>query len=380
MSYIVYLRSRRPPRSTRTDTLFPYTTRFRSDGKHRFPAGVGQGAGALRLRLLALAAAGRRRFHLARVLHRLHRLRGRHHLSRCCPLRFHAGAHADVGAGAARHCLSSAGSAGDLLVPAGRRPHLAGAPPSSHGISARRSHGTVTGRCDEAIIECHYALEARVIAHWDKLFKGGTGCDGGGAAAWAGDVAVTEGRSAAASPKLDGEADEAIEGRGRVLAPGFIDGHTNDDRAVLNAAAMLPKVRQGVTTVVVGNCGISLSPSPVARGGEPIPPLSLLGGREVFGFPRFADYRRRVEEQPGPVNVAALVGHMTLRARALSELDRPATASEIAAMREDLAEALASGALGLSTGLAYPPSRPAPTTEVIALARDVAAAGRGRKG
>src|SRR3546814_2938381 len=97
---------RRPPRSTRTDTLFPYTTLFRS--------------------------------------------------------RFHAGAHADVGAGAARHCLSSAGSAGDLLVPAGRRPHLAGAPPSSHGISARRSHGTVTGRCDEAIIECHYALEARV--------------------------------------------------------------------------------------------------------------------------------------------------------------------------------------------------------------------------
>src|SRR3546814_8748787 len=101
-----------------------------------------------------------------------------------------------------------------------------------------------------------------------------------------------------------------------------------------------------------------------------------LGGREGFGCPLFAGYRRRVEEQPGPVNVAALVGHMTLRARALSELDRPATASEIAAMREDLAEALASGALGLSTGLAYPPSRHAPTTEVIALARDVAAAGR----
>src|SRR3546814_5984353 len=74
---------------------------------------------------------------------------------------------------------------------------------------------------------------------------------------------------------------------------------SSDLRAVLNAAAMLPKVSQGVTTVVVGNCGISLSPSPVARGGEPIPPLNLLGGREVFGFPRFADYRRRVEEQIG---------------------------------------------------------------------------------
>src|SRR3546814_20466559 len=75
----------------------------------------------------------------------------------------------------------------------------------------------------------------------DKLFKGVTVVDGSGAAAFAGDVAVTEGRIAAAAPTLDGEADEAIEGRGRVLAPGFIDVHTPDDRAVLNAAAMLPQ-------------------------------------------------------------------------------------------------------------------------------------------
>jgi N-acyl-D-amino-acid deacylase len=107
-----------------------------------------------------------------------------------------------------------------------------------------------------------------------------------------------------------------------------------------------------------------------------IAPINLLGKAEDFAFPRFADYRRAVEEQPGPVNVAALVGHMTLRARALDELERPATADEIAAMRADLAEALEAGALGLSTGLAYPPSRYAPTSEVIALARDVAAAGR----
>src|SRR3546814_4869577 len=69
---------------------------------------------------------------------------------------------------------------------------------------------------------------ARVIAHWDKLFKGVTVVDGSGAAAFAGDVAVTEGRIAAAAPTLDGEADEAIEGRGRVLAPGFIDVHTHE--------------------------------------------------------------------------------------------------------------------------------------------------------
>lgn len=214
------------------------------------------------------------------------------------------------------------------------------------------------------------------MARWDRLFKGVTVVDGSGAAAFAGDVAVAGGRIAAVAPSLDGTAATVIEGRGRVLAPGFIDVHTHDDRAVLGAETMLPKVSQGVTTVVVGNCGISLAPCPVADGGEPVPPLNLLGGSEAFAYPRFADYRRRVEEQPGPVNVAALVGHMTLRARTLSDLDRPATAAEIAAMRGDLAEALAAGALGLSTGLAYPPSRYASTTEIVALARDVAAAGR----
>ena len=187
---------------------------------------------------------------------------------------------------------------------------------------------------------------------------------------------MADGRIAAVAPVLQGAAVEEIGGRGRVLAPGFIDVHTHDDRAVLSAGAMLPKVSQGVTTVVVGNCGISLAPCPSARGGEPVAPLNLLGDSEAFAYARFADYRQRVEDQPGPVNVAALVGHMTLRVRALSDLDRPATADEIAAMRDDLAEALDAGALGLSTGLAYPPSRHAPTSEIVALARDVAAAGR----
>ncbi|WP_319633573.1 N-acyl-D-amino-acid deacylase family protein [Pelagibius marinus] len=200
--------------------------------------------------------------------------------------------------------------------------------------------------------------------------------DGSGAAGFTADVALAGDRIAAVEPALEGEADEVIEGAGRVLAPGFIDVHTHDDRAALDAKLSLPKVSQGVTTVVVGNCGVSLAPSPVRGNGEVIPPINLLGKPGDFAFPRFADYRARVEEAPGPVNVAALVGHMTLRARTMDELERPASESEIAAMRADLAEALEAGALGLSTGLAYPPSRYAPTSEVVALARDVAAAGR----
>jgi N-acyl-D-amino-acid deacylase len=211
---------------------------------------------------------------------------------------------------------------------------------------------------------------------WDKLIRQARVVDGSGAAGALADVALSGGRIAAMGPGLEGEAAEVIDGAGRVLAPGFIDVHTHDDRAALDPATILPKVSQGVTTVVVGNCGVSLAPSPVRAGGEVIAPINLLGRAGDFAYPRFADYRRRIEEAPGPVNVAALVGHMTLRARAMDELDRLATAGEIAAMREDLAEALGAGALGLSTGLAYPPSRYAPTSEVVALACDVAAAGR----
>lgn len=219
--------------------------------------------------------------------------------------------------------------------------------------------------------------EPGAISRWNRLFRQVSVADGSGAACFTADVAVAGDRIAAVAPRLDGTAAEVIEGAGRVLAPGFIDVHTHDDCAALDAAAILPKVSQGVTTVVVGNCGVSLAPCPVALGEAPVPPLNLLGRAEAFAYPRFADYRRAVERAPGPVNVAALVGHMTLRVRAMGrDLERPATAPEIAAMRADLTEALDAGALGLSTGLAYPPSRHAPTTEVVALARDVAAAGR----
>ncbi|MEQ8354298.1 MAG: D-aminoacylase [Kiloniellaceae bacterium] len=211
---------------------------------------------------------------------------------------------------------------------------------------------------------------------WDKLFRNVTVVDGSGGAAYQADVALAGGRIDAVGPQLAGGAADVVEGAGRVLAPGFIDVHTHDDRLALGGSAMLPKVSQGVTTVVVGNCGISLAPCPLRNGDEVIAPINLLGGAEVFAFPRFADYRRRVEQAPGPVNVAALVGHMTLRARSLSELERPALPEEIAAMRRDLAEALEAGAVGLSTGLAYPPSRYAATSEIVTLASDAAAAGR----
>ena len=117
----------------------------------------------------------------------------------------------------------------------------------------------------------------------------------------------------------------------RLNCAGFIDVHTHDDICVIRAPEMWPKLSQGVTTVITGNCGISAAP--VRLRGEPPDPMNLLGRAEDFRYPTFASYRQAVERASPAVNVAAFVGHTALRSNHMSHLDRAATRDEIAAMR-----------------------------------------------
>jgi N-acyl-D-amino-acid deacylase len=197
--------------------------------------------------------------------------------------------------------------------------------------------------------------------------------DGSGVAAIRADVAVEGGTIVAVSPSLEGAAGEIVDARGLALAPGFIDVHTHDDLALIARTAMLPKISQGVTTVIVGNCGISAAP--VTLRGELPDPMNLLGTCDEFRYPTFAAYRRAIDEARPAVNVAALVGHTALRSNHMDRLDREASCCEVEAMREQLEEALDAGALGLSTGLAYLSANAAGTNEVLALAAPLAAAG-----
>ena len=192
-----------------------------------------------------------------------------------------------------------------------------------------------------------------------------------------GDLAVAQGRIAAMGQDLPGEFAVTVAGQGRALAPGFIDVHTHDDAVVLQPGAMVPKLSQGVTCVVTGNCGISLAPELPGDLDAPVPPLDLLGTKAAFAHPRFGDYLEALRRARPDLHVVPLVGHTALRVRAMgTDLERPATAAEIDGMRADLADALEAGAAGLSTGLAYPPARHASTDEVAALVGDVARAGR----
>ncbi len=199
----------------------------------------------------------------------------------------------------------------------------------------------------------------------DIAFRNATIVDGTGAAGFAGDVAVNGDRIAAVGDLGGMAAGREVDCAGAVLAPGFIDVHTHDDRALLMRDAMIPKITQGVTTVVTGNCGISLAP--ITLKGPPIPPLDLLGGPEDYRFSSFDSYIAALDADGAPVNAAPMVGHTTLRAAAMTDLDRPANDREIAAMQALVRECVEAGAVGFSTGLFYGPAREAPAQEVAAL-------------
>ena len=201
---------------------------------------------------------------------------------------------------------------------------------------------------------------------FDTLIRDVRVLDGSGQAEYRASVALEGGRIAAIGELPGAQARHVVDGDGLALAPGFIDVHTHDDTNVIRTPGMLPKLSQGVTTVVVGNCGISASP--VSLRGEPPDPMNLLGAREDFSYPSFADYTRAIEAAQPAVNVAALVGHTALRNNHMDRLDRSATRDEVLAMREQLREALAHGAIGLSTGLAYGSAIEADTEEVKLLA------------
>ena len=207
----------------------------------------------------------------------------------------------------------------------------------------------------------------------DFVIRGAKIIDGSGCEPRVVDVAVTGDRIVAVGADLDCDAGEVVNASCLVLAPGFIDVHTHDDTNVIRTPEMLPKLSQGVTTVIVGNCGISATP--VQLRGELPDPMNLLGDKGAFRYPTFAAYADAVEAARPVVNVAALVGHTALRNNHMDRLDRTATASEVDAMRRDLIEALECGALGLSTGLAYLSANAATTEEVLALSEPLARAG-----
>jgi N-acyl-D-amino-acid deacylase len=162
-----------------------------------------------------------------------------------------------------------------------------------------------------------------------------------------------------------------VDCSGLVLAPGFIDVHTHDDAVMLNPAPLgqyHAKLSQGVTSVVTGNCGVSLAPLVTQN---PVEPLRILGLKD-WRFTSFEAYLNELAAVRPSLNVGCLIGHTTLRIGLVKDLSKPANAEEIHAMQQGISAALAAGALGLSTGVYYPPARAADTAELSAVCQQLA--------
>lgn len=207
------------------------------------------------------------------------------------------------------------------------------------------------------------------MADFDVVLRGGTVIDGTSAPRFDADVAIDGQRIAAIGDLSAARGGVEIDARGHIVAPGFIDAHTHDDRYLMQHPLMPAKLSQGVTTVVTGNCGISLAPW-CATPGQPVPPpLDLLGeDPSTFRYTVFGDYLDALERAAPAVNAACLVGHTTLRVAVMNRLDRAATETEIAAMQALLRDAMVAGACGMSTGAAYPAAMPATTNEMSRVA------------
>jgi N-acyl-D-amino-acid deacylase len=204
------------------------------------------------------------------------------------------------------------------------------------------------------------------------LLRGGTVVDGTGNPRFVADVRIAGERIVEVGADLAKDGAVVLDASGRIVAPGFIDVHTHDDQVVVAEPQMLPKISQGVTTVVVGNCGISLAP--LVHANVP-PPLNLLGGPDKYVYPTMAAYVAAVDAARPAVNVAALVGHSTLRVATMDDPYRQATPAEQSRMCELLREGLAAGATGLSSGVFYATGAAADVAELALLAGVTGAAG-----
>ena len=205
------------------------------------------------------------------------------------------------------------------------------------------------------------------MANCDFIISGARVIDGSGGNSRHVEVAVERERIVDIGDCSHWRADAQIDASGLVLAPGFIDAHTHDDLELLKSPQVTCKLSQGVTSVIAGNCGISLAP--LAAVGEMPPPFPLLGETREFQFPTVEPYRNKLKASPASINLALLAGHSSLRLGVMPDrLEQAADAEAISLMQEGLRLALQQGCIGLSTGLDYPPAKAASTDEVVQLA------------
>ena len=232
---------------------------------------------------------------------------------------------------------------------------------------------------------------------FDLIIRGGTIIDGTGATARQADVAITDGRIVQVAPTIVGEAVEEIDAAGKLVTPGFIDIHTHYDGQISWDTLLEPSSAHGVTTVVVGNCGVGFAPVRPGReewlvqlmeGVEDIPGTALHEGIS-WDWETFPEYLDAIEARHYSMDIAAYVPHGAVRGYVMGDRgarNEDATEQDIAEMAQIVRDARKAGAVGFSTsrtmGHKAKDGQPVPgtfanTTELNALADALVAGGGG---
>jgi len=207
---------------------------------------------------------------------------------------------------------------------------------------------------------------------FDLAIRNGFVIDGTGNPWFRADVGISGGKIAKVGRLNAVKTERVFDARGLVVSPGFIDIHSHSDLALLINPRAESKIRQGVTTEVIGNCGTS--PAPVNK--ETLNFLKDEWGLEAkevaWNWSTFGEYLDQLEKQGVALNVAPLVGHGTVRMAVMGVDSRPPTVEEFEKMKDLIAQSMEDGAFGMSTGLVYLPGCYADTSELIELCKVVA--------
>ena len=206
----------------------------------------------------------------------------------------------------------------------------------------------------------------------DIVIRGGTVVDGTGSAGFRADVGINEGKILRVGPPTSLHGTRSIDAEGFIVAPGFIDIHTHSDFTLLMNRRAESAARQGVTTSLVGACGRTCAPVKEKTKNLLIKDIIGYDPRLPITWGTFEEYLMELEKDDIAQNVAGLVGHDAVRIAAMGYDARKPTAKELEEMKQLVRESMEAGAVGLSTGLAYPPGAFADTGEIVEVCKVVA--------
>lgn len=219
----------------------------------------------------------------------------------------------------------------------------------------------------------------------DLVLKNGQVIDGTGNPWFKADVGIQEGKIAAVGDLAGAEARRVVDVAGLVVTPGFMDPHSHTDCSALKNSEALTSIQQGITTEFVGNCGMSPY-FPITDRNRETAEMELADlfevdlGEMTVDWMDLAGFRRQLEKKGVGTNLACFVGHNNVRSAVMGEEGEGGerndpSAAELTEMKRLVAQAMAQGAWGMTTGLVYKPGRNAKTEEIVELARVVAEAG-----